>query len=240
MVNGRAITVDLGGTYTRIGLFESQKLKQLIKYETPPTPQEFIKKFSEEIKNIKLENISQIGVGAAGFWDSEQVLRQSINLPQYIGYPLWQEISKLTKLPVSLATDVELAASGEAIYGLKNQFISVLYINMGTGFSAGLYKDGEIFTTDYSPALRLSFTTTANSLKDTLINLACLFSPQIIVIGGSKATQNWDTEIEPIIQEAMSYLSQVLVYDLKIQKSTLEYPTLWGACKLASNTNNLV
>ncbi len=238
MVNSRdlinILAIDLGGTYTRLALFENNKLKQLIKYETPKTPTEFIKKFSEESKNFNLQNITSIGVGAAGYWDEAKILRQSINLPQYIGYPLWQELAELTQLPISLRTDVELAVMGEAIYGLKNQFTNVLYINMGTGFSAGLYKDGEIFRTEYSPALRLSFTTTANSLKDTLINLACLFSPEIIVIGGSKALQNWTGEVEPAINEAMNYLRKTLVYDIKIQKSILEYPTLWGAYHLSS------
>ncbi len=227
------LTIDLGGTYTRLGLFQDKKLTQVVKYETPKTPTEFITKFTEKIKKLNLENISCIGVGAAGFWDKAQVLRQSINLPQYIAYPLWAEISELTQREIQLATDVELATMGEAIYGLKNQFTNVLYINMGTGFSAGLYKDGQIFTTDYSPTLRLSFTTTTKSLKDTIINLACLFSPQIIVIGGSKAIQNWDTEVAPAINKAMDYLSGALVYPLKIQAATLEYPTLWGAYELA-------
>ena len=127
MVNCRNLTVDLGGTYTRLALFEAGELKQLIKYETPKTPQEFIASFTKEIKKNKWEDISKIGVGAAGFWDSSQILRQSINLPEYIGYPLWQEISQITQASISLATDVELAAMGEAVYGLKNQFSSVLY-----------------------------------------------------------------------------------------------------------------
>jgi predicted NBD/HSP70 family sugar kinase len=236
LVNSRNIknilTIDLGGTYTRLALFEDNLIKELIKYETPKTPNEFINKFTNETKIFNLENISGIGVGAAGYWDQGKILRQSINLPQYIAYPLWQEISEITKLKISLGTDVELAAMGEAVHGLKNQFSNVLYINMGTGFSAGLYKDAMIYTTPYSPALRLSYTTTAQSLKDTLINLACLFSPQIIVIGGSKALENWNTEIEPVINEAMAYLSKILVYPLKIQASTLEYPTLWGALEL--------
>lgn len=243
MVNSRDIknifenvlSIDLGGTYTRLALFDDNVLQQFVKYETPKTPQEFIAKLSEEIQKNKWETISRIGVAAAGFWDQNQILRQSINLPEYIGYPIWQEISELTQAKLSLGTDVELAAMGEAIYGLKNQFTNVLYINMGTGFSAGLYKDGAVFSTAYSPALRLTFTTTVNSLKDTLVNLACLFSPQIIAIGGSRAILNWSTEVQPAVNQAMEYLSKVIVYPLIIQASVLEYPSLWGAYELAKS-----
>ncbi len=226
------LSIDLGGTYTRLGYFQNNELTELIKYQTPKTPEQFIEEFEKQFKNFDNE-LTSIGVGAAGFWDREQLLKQSINLPQYIDYPLWDKISKLSKTKVYLATDVELAVWGEAVYGLNNQYTNVLYINMGTGFSAGLYKDGKVFSTDYSPALRLSFTTTASSLKDTLINLACLFSPQVICLGGSNALANWDTEIVSTIKEAQDYLSKVLVYPLKIQAAKLEYPTLWGALELA-------
>ena len=164
MVNRRALTIDLGGTNTRLGLFQNSNLEKLIVYDTPKTPEQFIERLETELAN---ENISSIAVGAAGYWDKNQILKQSINLPLYVNYPLWVKISELIAKPVLLRTDVELAAMGEAIYGLKNQFTNVLYINIGTGFSAGLYKDGEIFSTEYSPALRLSFTTTAQSLKDS-------------------------------------------------------------------------
>ena len=103
---------------------------------------------------------------------------------------------------------------------------------MGTGFSGALYKNGEIFTTSYSPTLRLDFLVQPESisvenpseedlelnkddkreksitlLSSTLINLSFILSPQIISIGGGKVTdERWTNIIKPAIDKAIWYI----------------------------------
>ncbi len=239
--------IDLGATRTKLASFLDKELQgSILIQDTPQDPHQFVEMILELIDK---ENLSAIGVGAPGFWDQNCILRQSLNLPQYIDFPLWSQISEKLKVPVFLKTDVELAAMGEAIYGLNNEFTNLLYLSMGTGLGGGLYKDGEIFSTNYSPTLRLDFMVhpqLASSgqsvdlesvavLASTLINLACILSPQVIVIGGGKVDKNWNSIIAPAIENAMDYLSKVLIYPIKIQRSKLEFPALYGAMHLCNN-----
>lgn len=249
MKKNNYISIDLGGTKTAIALFSDNQMQDLIILETPKQPEEFLVMVIDKLEDLDLNSVAAIGVGAAGFWDKECVLRQSINLPRYIDFPLWDQLSRALNLPIFLKTDVELAVLGEAIFGLNNQYSNVLYLNLGTGFGGALYKDGGIFSTEYSPTLRLDFMvhaqledkteTISDNLQSisvfasTLINLACILSPQIISIGGGKAQSHWDTVIEPALRNARPYLEKVLTYPITIQQSQLQYPTLFGAYELA-------
>lgn len=240
------LAIDLGGTYCRMAVFNNGNIVNQKKIESPASPQELV----ELVVNFSKENypIERIGVGAPGFWDNDCVLRQSINLPNYIGYPIWSEISSRLKIPCYLKTDVELAAMGEAIFGQNNQYQNLLYINIGTGLGAALYKDGQIFSTEYSPTLRLEFMVyplienqeydeklkSIAILSSTITNLACILAPQIICFGGGKIEKNWDEIIAPAINNSLDYLSKVLTYPIKIEKAKLEYPTLYGAYQLAN------
>jgi len=252
------IGIDFGGTNTRVAHFVDDKILKLIEFATPKSPDAFIEEFTDKIKAIKLDKIQAAAVGACGFWDKDCILRQSINLPSYINYPLWERISEILEKPVLLKSDVELAVMGEAIYGLANQFNPVLYINMGTGFSGGLFKDNEIFSTDFSPTLRLEYLVQAEFNKDdsfeddeleedeetkakrsitllstTLINLSFILSPQVISIGGGKVTdERWSNIIKPAVDRALVYLNQNLSYKIQIRRSQTKYPALYGANEL--------
>jgi predicted NBD/HSP70 family sugar kinase len=252
------IGIDFGGTNTRVAHFEGDRILKLIEFATPRRPEEFIEEFGNKIQAIKLDKVTAAAVGACGFWDKDCILRQSINLPDYINYPVWQKVSEIIERPVLVKSDVELAVMGEAIYGLANQFNPVLYINMGTGFSGALFKDNEIFSTDFSPTLRLEYLVQPEYVKDdhsdedeaefdeetknkksiallstTLINLSFILSPQIISIGGGKITdERWSNIIKPAIDRALVYLDENLTYKIQIRRSQTKYPAIYGAHEL--------
>ncbi len=157
MESEQIISIDLGGTKTSVALFNNGEIVNEDNFPTPDKPEDFLVMLQAKLNDLDLKSVSGIGVGAAGYWDENCILKQSLNLPKYIDFPIWKNLSASLNLPLFLKTDVELAAMGEAVYGLNNQYKSVLYINMGTGFSGALYKDGEIFTTSYSPTIRLDY-----------------------------------------------------------------------------------
>ncbi len=265
MNKANIIAVDLGGTKTAVGYFKDGLLLGSNQFSTPQLAKDFEILLETEIRvlltriDANLEEIDAIGVGAAGYWDDNCVLKQSLHLAKYIGQPIWTNISASLNLPVYLKTDVELAAIGEAVHGQENRYESLLYINLGTGFSAGLFKDGQIFSTKYSPTLRLEYLVqpdfSASSLSSrsvsehspeqkrkeniaalstTLVNLACILAPQAIAIGGGKTkAENWDLVIRPAIDKALEYLEQHMCYSIKIIRAKLENPTLFGAYELA-------
>lgn len=237
--------IDLGGTNTRIAIFnhEAKILDQEV-FNTPKEPEILVEKIYSELKDNT--EISAISVAAPGFWDKDCILQQSINLKSYIGYPIWSKLAEKLKLPIYLKTDVELACLGEAIYGHNNQYSNLLYLNIGTGFSGALYKDDKLFSTNYSPTIRLDFLiqptqakyqgnlvsnlefVPSDLLSSTIINLALILSPQIIILGGGKVEAQWNELLEPAIKNSLAYLKKVLVYPIKIEKSRLEFPALYG------------
>ena len=246
----RIAAIDLGGTNTRIAIFDSlAEVHSLEIFNTPEKPQDLLNLLYEKVS--KDPSINAISVGAAGFWDDQCILRQSINLPEYIGFPIWEDLSNKLQMPVYLKSDVELAALGETVYGQGNLVSNLLYINLGTGFAAGLCKDGQIFSTKYSPTLRLDFLIhptqalhngkllqdiefqASDLLSSTVANLALILSPQKIVIGGGKVKDKWESLIKPAMDNSLNYLKQVLVYDISIEKAKLELPTLYGAYEIA-------
>lgn len=235
MENREKLVIDIGGTYTRLGLFHKNKLKEVKVISTPSKP--------EDLENFLVEYLSQkqsirrIAVGAPGFWDADCILRQSINLPSYIGYPIWQKVAEQTQTEIFLKSDVELATIGEAIYGFENKYSNFLYINMGTGFGAGLYKDGQIFSTNYSPTLRIAFllnnkSAEENPIAEMIINLVCILAPQIVVFGGGQIAEKWDSKIVPALEQSKKYLDSVMPYGIEFGRSKLEYPALYGGLEL--------
>lgn len=252
-IKNRIAAIDLGGTSTRIAIFDNlAEIHSIQIINTPENPKDLEDELFEKIHTDP--SIEKVSIGAAGFWDNKCILRQSINLPDYIGYPIWSNLSKRLEMPIYLKSDVELAALGEAIYGQANLYNNLLYINIGTGFSAALYKDGKIFSTDYSPTLRLDFLIqptqvihngklvqdiefqASDLLSSTVVNLALILSPQKILIGGGKTKEKWDELIKPALDNSLKYLKQVLVYDISIEKAKLDLPTLYGAFELARNS----
>ena len=251
-----SVAIDLGATTTKFAHFVDGEILKFIEFDTPRNPDDFISRALEELAKFEVrEEVYAIGVGAAGFWDKDCVLRQSLHLPEYLDYPLWNNLSSKVNTPVYLKSDVELAALGESVAGHNAKYDSLLYINIGTGFSGGLYKDDEIFTTNYSPTIRLDYMVQPESIKErselagdseeeknavstsllstTLINLSCILSPQVITIGGGKVTRDrWNKVIKPATEQASLYLDKNLTYQIEIKRAKLKYPTVYGAYEL--------
>lgn len=234
------LLIDLGGTSCKLALVND--FDNLIDIPSPAKPQDLIKEVINKIKDQKIETIK---VTAAGHWNKEQILEQSHNLPNYIGYPIWQELAKHYSAKVELYNDMHLAAYGELVIGQQNQFDNLLYLNLGTGIGASFYDRGKIFSQKYSPCLRLdlranprgifyskstdkTIEASIDQLSADLIDLALFFSPQIITIGGGKAEHCWQKIIEPAIKKAQEYLEQVLSYQITMTNSKLKYPALEG------------
>lgn len=232
------LAIDLGGTKIEIAVLNENSKILYSKYlATPDCPKAFfdlLEPYAVDLKNnYKLERAV---AAVPGIWDSEKVLKQSINLPKYINYPVWNKLERNLGLDITLAYDIELAALGEAVYGAGKGFNSMLYLNLGTGFSGALYKDGALFKTNYSPTLRLDFLQYSNSklslwdkLALNLVNLSLILSPEIIVLGGGKAINNWEEYVLPAINKAQGYLKDKLCYKLEIKKKLLDNPALFGA-----------
>lgn len=97
-----------------------------------------------EITAVNKEDISSIGVGAAGQVDRENgILIGAPNLDCY-DLNIKEQLSTHFSLPVFLGNDVEIATIGEQKFGAGKGCNDFVCIFVGTGVGSSIVKNGEI------------------------------------------------------------------------------------------------
>lgn len=149
-----SIGIDLGGTKILIGLvnIETGEVITSVKKKTKKDkgPKNIIRKMVDGIEelleesNVTVDEVSSIGVGAAGQVDRESgILIAAANLDCY-DLNIKEKIQEKFNLPVYLGNDVEIAAIGELKFGAARNYDDVLCIFVGTGVGSAIIKDGRI------------------------------------------------------------------------------------------------
>lgn len=149
-----AIGIDLGGTKVLIALVNKTtgEVVNFVKKKTKKDkgPKNIIRKMTEgieellEITAVNKEDISSIGVGAAGQVDRENgILIGAPNLDCY-DLNIKEQLSTHFSLPVFLGNDVEIATIGEQKFGAGKGCNDFVCIFVGTGVGSSIVKNGEI------------------------------------------------------------------------------------------------
>lgn len=88
-----------------------------------------------------------IGVGAAGQVDHERgILISGPNLGQHMDHlPLGPLLTKHFHLPVTVANDVEVAATGEHRFGAGKDHADYVCVFVGTGIGGAIVRDGRLY-----------------------------------------------------------------------------------------------
>jgi len=151
-----SIGIDLGGTKILTALVNRSTgevvefVKQKTKKEKGPKNiiRKMVNSISEllDISNVSMDEISSIGVGAAGQNDRENgILIGAPNLDCY-DLNIREEIQKHFNLPVYLGNDVEVAAIGEMKFGAAKGCNDFVCIFVGTGIGSAIIKNGQVIT----------------------------------------------------------------------------------------------
>lgn len=149
-----AIGIDLGGTKILTALVDKTtgEVIHFIKKKTKKDrgPERIIQKIVESIQeiiteqNLKNEDITSIGIGAAGQIDRENGIL--IAAPNLDCFDL--EIKKIVeqefKLPVLMGNDVEIATIGELYFGAGRGCNDFVCVFVGTGVGSGLFHKGNL------------------------------------------------------------------------------------------------
>ena len=149
-----AIGIDLGGTKILTALVnrETGEVLASVKKKTKKEkgPDNIIRKMTEGIEElfeetkVKKDEISSIGIGAAGQIDRENgILTGAPNLDCY-NLNIRDLISDHFDLPVYLGNDVEIATIGEMKFGAAKGCDDFVCIFVGTGVGSAIVKNGEI------------------------------------------------------------------------------------------------
>lgn len=151
-----SIGIDLGGTKILIALVDRNtgEVLEHVKKKTKKDkgPKNIIRKMLEgieeliEISGKSFDEISSIGVGAAGQIDRENgIIISAANLDCY-DLNLKKILTEKFNLPVYVGNDVEIATIGEQKFGAGKNCNDFVCIFVGTGVGSAIIKGGKIIT----------------------------------------------------------------------------------------------
>ena len=140
--SSRCIGVDIGGTNTRIGLFESPDAPTftlIAKFPTYQRYEEQLDQIAATIRDGDRENLAGIGVSVAAriAKDGHSVI-VAPNLPDYIDKPFAQTLFDRFNCPVRLAHDPVCGLLAEKKYGVLRDFDRCAYLTVSTGTGAAI------------------------------------------------------------------------------------------------------
>lgn len=147
--------VDMGGTTTKIGLFDTCGT---ILYKTEiPTCKEnhgehIIPDIAQKIlaiiadKNLAGSDISGIGLAVPGIVLADDTVKTCVNLNGW-GGNITEKLSAAIgepKLPVRVLNDANAATLGEFYYGSAKGTKNMIFVTLGTGVGGGIVTDGKL------------------------------------------------------------------------------------------------
>ena len=148
--------VDLGGTFTKLGLLEGQGSDiRTWGFRQVPTATEspaalvdsIVRAAGALIEDEKLDpaRCGGIGVGAPGPLNRALGLILHLpNIPGMANLALARLIAEATGIPAVLENDANAAALGEYLFGVGRDVDSMVMLTLGTGVGGGIVVDGQI------------------------------------------------------------------------------------------------
>ncbi|MEU8247086.1 ROK family protein [Nonomuraea sp. NPDC048916] len=139
----RVLAVDIGGTKLAAALVD--EAGSVSRSATRPTPRtDVMSALADLIGEVSGgEPVPEAaGIGCAGPLDLAAGTVSPVNMPSWRGFPVRDEVRRLTGLPTVLAGDAQCFALGEHWLGAGRGSASLLGIVVSTGIGGGLVIDG--------------------------------------------------------------------------------------------------
>lgn len=104
------------------------------------------KQIRTALDKISLHSVSAIGIGFGGPVDHQTGrILTSYQIPGWGDFVLQDWLEKLTRIPVWLDNDANVAALGESLYGAGKDSQISFYVTMGSGVGAGIVVNNNIY-----------------------------------------------------------------------------------------------
>ncbi|WP_219467003.1 ROK family protein [Nonomuraea rhizosphaerae] len=137
------LAIDIGGTKLAAALVD--EAGSVLRSATRPTPRtEVMAALADLIGEVTAEGPTPLaaGIGCAGPLDLAAGTVSPVNMPSWRGFPLRDEVARLSGLPTVLAGDAQCMALGEHWLGAGRGSSALLGIVVSTGIGGGLVIDG--------------------------------------------------------------------------------------------------
>jgi N-acylmannosamine kinase len=142
----KLIAFDIGGTHSRITLFDGGKIVWRNEAPTPGRegPEAIVARMAELHEPLNSLG-APIGVAITGqIVDGHVTAHNPELLPGWQSYPLQAALSEKLGQPVCLVNDARAAAWGEYLYGSGQGYQEFLFVTVSTGVGAGLVLNGRL------------------------------------------------------------------------------------------------
>ncbi len=143
------IGVDIGGTKVAAGVVdEAGRILVFDKRDTPAfDPQATEDTIASAVADLLIGHpeVTAVGIGAAGFIDSE---RSTVLFAPNLAWreePIKAELEKRIGLPIVVENDANAAAWAEARFGAGRRQDNIICVTVGTGIGGGIVLDGQLY-----------------------------------------------------------------------------------------------
>ncbi len=152
MTQDLVIGIDIGGTKVAGGIVDDQgKVLRRARRDTPhrsmsPDVVEntIIEVVDELFEAVGREQISAVGIGAAGFVAAD---RATVVFAPHLSWrhePLRQNLQRRVRVPITVDNDANAAAWAEWKFGAAQGESHLMIVNLGTGIGGGIIIDGQV------------------------------------------------------------------------------------------------
>ncbi len=137
------IGIDVGGTYTKVGLWNEDDLIQWYRQPTPRNVAKFSDLVGEIVHRTSQEtSVRGVGIGIPGVYDFRT---EKITAPNLGWFDLPKDtVFRDSRIPVFFGNDANLAALGEFVYGTGRSRDPFVLLTIGTGIGMGIIVNGDI------------------------------------------------------------------------------------------------
>ncbi len=135
------IGVDIGGTNTRIGLFQSLDIPDFVNIARFPTFQSYKEQLHHILDAVTASNIQYSGMGvsfAARIAKDGRSINVAPNLPDYVDKPFADELVNALNCTVRLAHDPVCGLLADKQFGILQQVDRCAYVTVSTGTGAAI------------------------------------------------------------------------------------------------------
>jgi glucokinase len=146
-----AISIDIGGTNTKIALVTSQGDIQT-QQQLPTQSQREVSGYLQALfavtekllGQVRRQDVAGIGIGAPGCNEREGTIEKTANLIIQEKLPIRRIFADRFKIPVQLVKDSNAAALGEHLFGGARGMSNFALLTLGTGLGCGLFINGRL------------------------------------------------------------------------------------------------
>ncbi len=152
MKKGVVLGIDIGGTYTKLGLVDSSG--QILNSTTFKTGAkgafaDFFQRLQIEIEALQSQKktnqeLMGIGVGAPNANPYSGAMENPPNFRWGTIVPLAASLKEVYRVPIALANDANASAVGELEFGLGKEMKNFVVLTLGTGLGSGIISNGNL------------------------------------------------------------------------------------------------